>query len=73
VDVLLPEGAIYASGTTRRAILLAVDTTGHAHVKHINIHEHFIQERITNSNIKVVCTESANNFADIPTQLIWSR
>jgi hypothetical protein len=49
---------------------LAIDAKGHAHVKHIDIHEHFIRERVVDGDIEVVCMESANNLADIFTKML---
>jgi hypothetical protein len=52
------------------AAAIAVDAKGHACVKHINIREHFIRERVADGDIEVVRTESANNLADIFTKVL---
>jgi hypothetical protein len=52
------------------AVALAVDAKGHARVKHIDICEHFIRERVAAGDIEVVRTDSANNLADIFTKTL---
>jgi hypothetical protein len=52
------------------AAALAVDAKGHARVKHIDIREHFIRERVADGDIEIVRTESANNLADIFTKTL---
>ena len=52
------------------ATALAKDAKGHARVKHINIREHYIRERVEANDIEVLRVESSNNLADIFTKIL---
>jgi hypothetical protein len=52
------------------AAVLAVNAKGHAHIKHIDIREHFIRKHVASGDIKVARTESATNLADIFTKAL---
>jgi hypothetical protein len=49
---------------------LAKDAKGRAHVKHIDIREHYIREHVANRDIEILCVESANNLADLFTKIL---
>ncbi len=52
------------------AIASAHAKTSHARTKHIDIHYHFIRERITSNEVKVTHCASEDNFADILTKAL---
>ncbi|KAF7358895.1 Retrovirus-related pol polyprotein [Mycena sanguinolenta] len=57
-------------GDNMGAAALAKDARGHARVKHIDIREHYIRERVADGDIEVVHVESANNLADLFTKVL---
>jgi hypothetical protein len=52
------------------ATSLAKDAKGHARVKHIDIREHYIRERVADGDIEILRVESANNLADLFTKIL---
>jgi hypothetical protein len=52
------------------AITLAFDQAFHAHVKHVDIRYHFIQEQVEPSRVTMKRVSSADNVADIFTKLL---
>ncbi|KAF7371604.1 Reverse transcriptase Ty1/copia-type domain-containing protein [Mycena venus] len=49
---------------------LARDARGHARVKHIDIREHYIRERIADGDIQIQHVESSANLADLSTKIL---
>ena len=49
-------------------IALALSTKGHARAKHIDIHHHYICERLQEGDIEVSHIPSSENLADICTK-----
>ena len=47
------------------AAALAKDAKGHARVKHIDIREHYIRERVAAKDIEIQHVESTNTLADL--------
>lgn len=52
-------------GDNMGATALLQDTNGHVHVKHINIHEHYIHKHVTAGDVELQHVPSAENLADI--------
>jgi hypothetical protein len=52
------------------AVALANDAKGHARVKHIDIREHYIRERVADGDVQILHTDSANNLADLFTKVL---
>nr|AAZ28937.1 polyprotein [Phanerochaete chrysosporium RP-78] len=66
-----PPGAPTVLHTDNQAaISFAHDTQFHARSKHIDIRHHFIRERITDGDIKVIHCASADNIADMFTKAL---
>jgi hypothetical protein len=57
-------------GDNLGAAALARDAKGHARVKHIDIREHYICERIVAGDIEILHVASADNLADIFTKIL---
>jgi hypothetical protein len=57
-------------GDNLGAAALAQDAKGHAHVKHINIREHYIHEHVATRDIEIQHVASADNFANIFTKIL---
>ena len=54
------------------AIALSKDNKFHAHIKHIDIHYHYIQEVIEAGKVQMVYVLTSENVADIITKaLTW--
>ncbi|KAF7345200.1 Retrovirus-related pol polyprotein [Mycena sanguinolenta] len=52
------------------AVALAKDAKGHARVKHIDIREHYIRERVGEGDVEIVRTDSLSNLADLFTKAL---
>lgn len=50
------------------AIALAQSSKGHSRVKHIDIHHHYIRERVEDGDLEIVHIPGTNNIADIMTK-----
>ncbi|KAF7345159.1 Retrovirus-related Pol polyprotein from transposon TNT 1-94 [Mycena sanguinolenta] len=57
-------------GDNMGAAALAKDAKGHARVKHIDIREHYIRERVAANDIEIHHVESASNLADLFTKVL---
>jgi hypothetical protein len=57
-------------GDNLGAAALARDAKGHARVKHIDIREHYIRERVAAGDIEIQHVASAENLADIFTKVL---
>jgi hypothetical protein len=57
-------------GDNMGAAALARDAKGHARVKHIDIREHYIRERVAAGDIEIQHVPSAENLADIFTKVL---
>jgi hypothetical protein len=57
-------------GDNLGAAALARDAKGHARVKHIDIREHYIRERVAAGDIEIQHVASADNLADIFTKIL---
>jgi hypothetical protein len=57
-------------GDNMGAAALARDAKGHARVKHIDIREHYIRERVAAGDINIQHVASTNNLADIFTKVL---
>ena len=55
-------------GDNASSIALTLNTKGHARAKHIDIRHHYIRERVSNGEIKIVHVPSEDNLADILTK-----
>src|SRR5260370_39387745 len=52
-------------GDNQGTLVLAVNLTFHAHMKHIQVHQHFICECINNGDIELNYVPMADQVADI--------
>jgi len=57
-------------GDNMGSAALARDAKGHARVKHIDIREHYIRERVAAGDIEIQHVASAENLADIFTKVL---
>jgi hypothetical protein len=57
-------------GDNLGAAALARDAKGHARIKHIDIREHYIRERVAAGDIDIHHVPSAKNLADIFTKIL---
>ena len=55
-------------GDNTSSIALTLNTKGHARAKHIDIRHHYIRERVSKGEIKVLHVPSEDNLADILTK-----
>lgn len=55
-------------GDNMSSIALTLNHKGHSRAKHIDVHHHFIRERVEEGDIEVVHISSAENLADILTK-----
>jgi hypothetical protein len=44
---------------------MARDAKGHARVKHVDVREHYVRERVEEGDIELECVSSDQNLADL--------
>ena len=54
------------------AIALATNLVYHTHIKHIEVAFHFIQEKVVNSDVKIIYISTLNEVVDIFTKCLTS-
>jgi hypothetical protein len=57
-------------GDNMGAVALARDAKGHVRVKHIDIREHYIRERVAAGDVEIQHVPSAENLVDIFTKVL---
>jgi len=67
LDQLLPT-ILYCDNAS--AIALALSTKGHQRAKHIDIHHHYIRERISDGQIALQHVPSVDNIVDVFTKAL---
>ncbi|KAJ0018974.1 hypothetical protein Pint_10661 [Pistacia integerrima] len=60
--------SVQIKSDTISSIMLATNPTFHAHTKHIEIHYHFIREKVFNKEIEMVYVSTDDEIIDIFTK-----
>ena len=63
-----PKGATCIFCDNKSALALTRDNAYHSRTKHIDIHYHFIRERIASNEVEVIHCASEENVADLLTK-----